>query len=212
MQWLSCDLIYWGSSKPRLNFFHLHQSTLSDITDQRTLTESATAATDCDDTPTIERDLLDRVQAHAANVAAEYFPNLPVDTIEWEISKRAKRQAGATKYDPAPDEITISLTWDAYDSQGWEQFSSTVRHELIHAWQYYEFGEADHGRTFARWIDVLDTSQYCERFRSPNWWVICEDCGGQLARYQRSNVVKHPEKYSCGECGGSLCVEEGAGQ
>jgi hypothetical protein len=32
-----------------------------------------------DDTPTTERDLLDR--AHAANVAAEHFPNLPVDAI-----------------------------------------------------------------------------------------------------------------------------------
>nr|WP_255767687.1 SprT-like domain-containing protein [Haladaptatus halobius] len=104
------------------------------------------------------------------------------------------------------------MTWDAYDSHGWEQFSSTVRHELIHAWQYHEFGEADHGRTFARWIDILDTAQYCERFRSPNWWVICEDFGGQLARYQRSKVVKHPETYSCGECGGSLRVEETAGQ
>ncbi|WP_227380309.1 SprT-like domain-containing protein [Haladaptatus halobius] len=106
------------------------------------------------------------------------------------------------------EEITISLTWDAYDSQGWEQFSSTVHHELIHAWQYHEFGEADHGRTFTRWTDRRDTSRHCERFKAPNWWVICTECGGRLARYQRSKVVKHPEKYSCGDCGGSLRVEE----
>ncbi|GAA5061258.1 hypothetical protein GCM10025751_47340 [Haladaptatus pallidirubidus] len=41
--------------------------------------------------------------------------------------------AGVTKYDSATDEITISLTWNAYEQHGWEQFSSTVRHELIHA-------------------------------------------------------------------------------
>ncbi|WP_345413280.1 hypothetical protein [Haladaptatus pallidirubidus] len=61
----------------------------------------------------------------------------------------------------------------------------------MHAWQYHEFGKADHGRTFARWTDTLDTTQHCERFTSPNWWVICEDCGGRLARYQHSKVVKH---------------------
>ncbi|WP_265338465.1 SprT-like domain-containing protein [Haladaptatus pallidirubidus] len=55
----------------------------------------------------------------------------------------------------------MALTWAAYEKHGWEQFSSTVRHELIHAWQYHEFGDADHGRTFARWTDVLDTTQHC---------------------------------------------------
>jgi SprT-like protein len=106
------------------------------------------------------------------------------------------------------DEITISLAWDAYDSQGWEQFSSTVRHELIHAWQYHEFGEGGHGRTFQRWADTLDTSQYCEQFKMPKWWVICTECGGRLPRYRRSKVVIQPENYKCGGCCGSLRVEE----
>ncbi|MFB9807696.1 hypothetical protein ACFFQF_21885 [Haladaptatus pallidirubidus] len=29
---------------------------------------------------------------------------------------------------------------------------------MIHAWQYHEFGEADHDATFAQWTDALDTS------------------------------------------------------
>ena len=127
------------------------------------------------DTPTTERDLLDRAQQHAVDVAAEHFPDLPVETFTWEVSHRRQRSAGATRYDPATGEITFSLAWDAFEQHGWEQFSSTVRHELIHAWQYHEFGEADHGRTFERWTDALDTTQHCERFTSPNWWVICED-------------------------------------
>ncbi|SIR98689.1 SprT-like family protein [Haladaptatus litoreus] len=182
------------------------QVTVSDITDQRTLTESLNATTD--DTPKTPTGLLDRAQQHAADIATKHFPDLPVKAIDWEVSHRAQRQAGVTKYDPATEAITIVLTWTADEQHGWEQFSSTVRHELIHAWQYHEFGEADHGRTFARWTDALDTTQHCERFTSPNWWVICEDCDGRLARYQRSKVVKHPEKYSCGDCSGSLRVEE----
>ncbi|EFW91090.1 hypothetical protein ZOD2009_15911 [Haladaptatus paucihalophilus DX253] len=72
----------------------------------------------------------------------------------------------------------------------------------------HESGEADHGRTFERRTDALDTSQYCERFTSPNWWVICEACGERIPRYQRSKVVKHPEQYNCGDCGGSLRIGE----
>lgn len=83
-----------------------------------------------------------------------------------------------------------------------------MRHELIHAWQYHELGEAEHGRTFDRWTDALDTTQHCERFTSPKWWLICEDCGGRIARYRRSKTLRNPEEYSCGECGGAIRVEE----
>ncbi|WP_435158845.1 hypothetical protein [Haladaptatus sp. DFWS20] len=48
---------------------------------------------------TTERNLLDRAQVHAADVAVEHFPDLPVEAIEWDVSHRAKRQAGVTKYD-----------------------------------------------------------------------------------------------------------------
>ena len=92
-----------------------------------------------------------------------------------------------------------------------KQFSAAVRHELIHAWQYHEFGDADHGSTFTRWTDCLDTSKHCERFTAPKWWLICEDCGGQIARYRRSKTVRNPEQYSCSECDGAIRVEEGDG-
>ncbi|MFH5802210.1 SprT-like domain-containing protein [Haladaptatus sp. CMAA 1911] len=107
------------------------QLMFSDITDQRTLTESANAATD--DTPETPTVLFDRARQHATNIATEHFPDLPVETIKWEISHRAQRQAGVTTYDPATEAITIALTWTADEHHGWEQFSETVRHELIHA-------------------------------------------------------------------------------
>ncbi|WP_227379955.1 hypothetical protein [Haladaptatus halobius] len=53
---------------------------------QRTLLEYADASTESDDTPTSEHDLLDRVQCHAADIAAEHSPDLPIEPIEWEIS------------------------------------------------------------------------------------------------------------------------------
>ncbi|WP_266083079.1 hypothetical protein [Haladaptatus caseinilyticus] len=74
-----------------------HQLRFSEITDQRTLTESANTTTD--DTPETPTALLDRAQQHAMNVAAEHFPNLPIETIDWEVSHRVQRKAGVTKYD-----------------------------------------------------------------------------------------------------------------
>ncbi|WP_433634728.1 SprT-like domain-containing protein [Halomicrococcus sp. NG-SE-24] len=73
------------------------------------------------------------MRTHAAAVAAEHFPEFPVEAIDWEISERAQRQAGVTEYDPATEAVTIRLTWDAYQEFGWQQFSKTVRHELVHA-------------------------------------------------------------------------------
>ncbi|MFH5802019.1 hypothetical protein [Haladaptatus sp. CMAA 1911] len=86
------------------------------MTNQRTLTESASTVTD--DTPETPTALLDRAQQHAMNVTTEYFPDLPVETIDWVISHRAQRQAGVTKYDPVTEEITIALTWMAYQQHG----------------------------------------------------------------------------------------------
>ncbi len=69
---------------------------------QRTLTECAASSTECaDDTPTTERNLLDRAQAHAADVAAAHFSDLPIDAIAWEVSQRRQRSAGATNNDLA---------------------------------------------------------------------------------------------------------------
>ncbi|WP_227380457.1 hypothetical protein [Haladaptatus halobius] len=50
------------------------QLTFSEITDQRTLTESADATTD--DTPETPTALLDPAQQHAVNVVTEHFPEI----------------------------------------------------------------------------------------------------------------------------------------
>ena len=57
-------------------------------------------------------------------------------------------------------------------------------------------------------MDDLDTSQHYERFTTPKWWLVCEDCDGRIPRYRRSKTVRNPEQYSCGECGGSINVEK----
>jgi SprT-like protein len=71
------------------------QVTFSDITDQRTLTESANTATDdIPETPTV---LLDRAQQHATNVVTELFPDLPVEPTDCDL-----HLGSLYKWNPSP--------------------------------------------------------------------------------------------------------------
>lgn len=155
-----------------------------------------------------EAALCEHAATHASEVATGHFPELPVEAIDWEASTRMQRSAGVAIYDHQSEQITIRLSWDAYEAYGWGQFSRVVRHELIHAWQYHKYGEADHGPTFRQWVEPLETDRHCERYAEPKYWVVCEACESRDPRYRRSKVVKQPEKYSCGRCGGSISIEE----
>lgn len=159
------------------------------------------------DDPETKQALCERAVSHAAAVAAEHFPELPVEAITWETSTRMKRSAGKAIYNRQREEITIRLSWDAYTEYGWKQFARTVRHELIHAWQYDAYGKADHGPTFRQWVEPLDTDRHCEQYAEPKYWVICTDCEVRDPRYRRSKVVKQPDRYSCGQCGGEFSIE-----
>lgn len=158
--------------------------------------------------PETKAALCERAATHASKVAAENFPALPVEAIDWETSTRMQRSAGVAIYDHQSEQITIRLSWDAYEAYGWEQFSRVIRHELIHAWQYHEYDEADHGSSFRQWVEPLETDRHCEQYVEPKYWVICEECESRDPRYRRSKVVKHPGKYSCGQCGGGISVEK----
>ncbi|ADJ16469.1 SprT-like domain-containing protein [Halalkalicoccus jeotgali] len=116
-------------------------------------------------------------------------------------------EAPTSKTDQS-EQITITLLWDAYEAYGWEQFSRVVCHELIHAWQYHKDGEDDHESSFKQWVEPLETDCHCQRYAEPKYWVICKACESRDPRYRRSEVMKQPEKYFCGQCGGETSIEE----
>jgi SprT-like protein len=156
--------------------------------------------------PDTKAELVERAREYAVEVAAEHFPELPVETVDWEVSTRAERRAGVTEHDPTTGDITVRLTWDAYTELGWEKMCRTIRHELIHVWQCHEHGGGGHGAVFRARADDLNVDVHCERFKQPKYWVVCEKCGEHDGRYKRSKVVKQPERYTC-SCGGSITVE-----
>lgn len=104
---------------------------------------------------------------------------------------------------------TMRFAWKAYQSWGWEKFKSTIRHELIHIWQY-ERGSRGHGSDFKREARRLGCSVHCEPFGEEDaaYLIYCEGCGElKNTRQRRSKLVKHPERYKTRCCKADLRVE-----
>jgi len=161
-----------------------------------------------DDGATDEQ-FLAAAKLYAREVVDRHDLAVDVSDLEWSVSKRAKRRAGAVKHRDGDPESVV-LTWDHFAAQGWEAAAATVRHELIHVHLLAEEGDATHGAAFEALAAELDAPLHCERFTDPKWWVVCEDCDARIARYRRSKLVEQPEQYRCRDCGGRFRVEEAA--
>jgi predicted SprT family Zn-dependent metalloprotease len=150
--------------------------------------------------------LLDRAATYARTVDIDVDPA----AIEWEISERAKRRAGCCRYDRETGQMTIVLTWDAYEAMGWQRFTETIRHELVHAWEFTHFGASGHGPRFREKAAEVDAPRYCEPFTTGRLRLVCtnDDCGWAPDRHRASKPVKYPDRgYRCGECGNAFVVE-----
>lgn len=152
-----------------------------------------------------EREFLAVAKVYAREVADVFDLTVSVSDLEWEVSKRAKRRAGAVKYrDDEP--LAVVLTWRQFEQRGWKAMASTIRHELLHVHLLNEGVGPGHGREFERLAEQLETTVNCERFAEPKWWVECRECSARLARYRRSKLVESPDQYRCRDCGGRFEV------
>lgn len=149
--------------------------------------------------PTTRGELLDAAASYAQTV------DLPLDhdAIEWELSERATRRAGACRYERTTETVSIRLTWAAFEALGWETFAGIVRHELVHAWEFQRFGESGHGRRFSEKAAALDAPRHCPPFTDARLELRCraDDCEWVAERHRASKPVKHPERARCGRCG-----------
>lgn len=161
------------------------------------------------DTDASPEEFLAVARVYAREVAANYDLSVAVDDLDWEVSKRARRRAGAVRYRDGDPE-TLSLTWKLFTSRGWGAAAETIRHELVHVHLLNEHDDPSHGERFEAWAERLQTPVTCELFAEPNYWVVCRDCGSEMARYRKSKLVKQPERYRCSGCGGRLDVHEHA--
>lgn len=145
-------------------------------------------------------------KVYAREVVDDHDLSVRVSDLDWRVSTRAKRRAGAVKYKDGEPKAVV-LTWGQFAERGWAAVAETVRHELIHVHLLNEESEPGHGPAFRRLADRLNATVHCDRFSEPKWWVVCVDCDARLARYRRSKLVTEPERYRCRNCGGDFRVE-----
>lgn len=160
---------------------------------------------------TTREEFLAVVRVYAREVVRNHDLTVDVDALDWTVSERARRRAGAVHHrDGVPERVSIA--WALFENRGWGAAAETVRHELIHAHLLNEHGDSSHGGRFEAWARRLRTPVTCELFADPNYWVVCRDCGSELARYRASKLVKNPDDYRCGGCGGRLDSRDAGGE
>jgi predicted SprT family Zn-dependent metalloprotease len=151
-----------------------------------------------------QQQLIERTTAYAQTVDLD----VPIETIDWEISTNAQRtrRAGDCRYHRQTEEITITLTWAAYVAWEWDEFTKTIRHELVHAHQFAERGESDHGLRFKLLAESVDAPIHCQRFTTGRLLIRCGE-GCEDYRSKASKLVKHPGTVLCRPHDASMTVE-----
>lgn len=171
--------------------------------------------------------LLAWAESYAADVVAERDLDVDLARVEWEVSHRAKRRAGATISARVPDaevgepvdwdevavdpDCTVRLTWRAYQELGHEAMAATIRHELVHVEQVQAYGTTGHGAAFRERAAALDAPVHCESFTPARYLLTCEACDELVARrYRRSKLVRRHDEYRSRCCGAALSLERNA--
>ncbi len=158
---------------------------------------------------TLEDEIVARARIHARDVVDENGLAVDLTALEWDVSARARRRAGACRWHADRGVATIVLARRAYERYEWPAFAGIVRHELVHAWEFQQFGESGHGDRFREQAAALEAPRYCEAFTEPRYVLRCltADCDWRAKRHRASKPVASPDQYRCGDCGGSYEVE-----
>ena len=143
---------------------------------------------------TLADEIIARARIQAREVVAEHELAIDLEAVEWTVSTRARRRAGACRWHDGHEVATIVLARRAYERYDWPAFAGVIRHELVHAWEFQQFGDSGHGNRFRKRAAALEAPRYCESFAEPRYVLRCRaaDCDWQANRHRASKPVKAP--------------------
>ena len=141
------------------------------------------------------------------------------NVIDINVNKRFKSTWGQCK--KVPDGYVININPVLVDEKNSEDgLKNTIMHELLHSCD----GCMNHG---PKWKEVVETVNRklgygIKRISSSaekgvleetrnikiKYRIVCQKCGNELIRSKVTKVVKYPNMYRCGCCGGKLEVFE----
>ena len=138
--------------------------------------------------------------------------DIDLDGIPVETSTKMKKTAGKVAAIKSSDEVKyIQYAYKAYQKWGWEQFASTIRHELIHVHTVQNYKRGGHGKLFKSLVEPMNTHRHCESFSTDEakYHLFCTECDKLVAhKFRRSKTVKRPEEYQSRCCKAPLRVEK----
>lgn len=172
--------------------------------------------------------LVEWSRAYCRRAVETHDFDVDLSPVEWTVSTRAKRRAAAVKRPSLPDaavgrpvdwtrqpdhvtdeagrpRCTVSLTRAAFDDFAYDEWTATLRHELVHVEQYQTFGTTDHGPAFERRADAVDAPIRVRRFATPAYLLSCTSCDDVVARrYRECKLVRRHDEYVSSCCEASL--------
>lgn len=153
--------------------------------------------------------------------------DIDLSKVAFETRKRARKQHGVASYDGGND-VTVGISEHTIQNAGFDAAKETIRHELIHVWQYQHQGEAaelpngavvdgvntGHTGSWYEWEEMMDVqrtnSYYSRNLEDYNYRIWCTSCHQfKTGKYRMCKTVKHHSEHhrGWGWCGG--CDEEG---
>lgn len=147
--------------------------------------------------------------SHALSVRARRYANdvifgdewpltpehVDLDAVTFETSTRMERKHGVC-CGARDGRCRIRLSEKTADRGGDEAIEETIRHELVHAFQFQdECAEMGHGPSFKRWLEPLALSGRCSEHYVPTadeyaYSFHCPTCGFLGGRYRMCKTVR----------------------
>lgn len=138
----------------------------------------------------------------------------------FKINTRAKKRWGQCKkigINTFDIEISSRLLDDNVEDKA---VKNVIAHELLHT-VHGCFAHRGKWKEIANYINsslpdynikttdsLEDYGIITENKEKAKYIIVCKDCGFEIERLIKSNVVKYPERYRCAKCRGKLTVKE----
>lgn len=97
---------------------------------------------------------VEAARKYAKEVAEEHEIEVDFKWITFEMFG-GTRTHGQFEWERGKKRCWIKLSQHTLKNHGIEQTKKTVRHELVHAWQYQTGRSVDHGPGFEQWMEPL---------------------------------------------------------
>lgn len=142
-----------------------------------------------------DHELSEKSREYGENVVTgDEWPidDIDLEKITWETSTRAKRRHGVCTFH-SNSETTIRISEHTYENAGFTACKETIRHELVHCWQYQHSGETQ---------TVRGTTVECETGHQESFrvWVAPLQLNGRCSTHYSMEADDYTYVYECPSC------------